>query len=404
LIDHQKELAKLFRDESILGIGGDSTTPESHFFDSRYSDPKDILNTLLDAMQRVSGPLIILDSWDSIATTMEKKERLKVEQGINFVAAGRGSKIVFISENPQMTTTDYLVDAVVTLKNEIRDGNRIRKIEWNKLRGSPVPLWSTLYTLDGGRFTPIISPNILPRTNQPSSPYRSSPHRESGYSSGSRDLDDFFGGGLPRRRHILFDLGRYVAPFESFNPIASMVRMNFIANGGGSIAIPSLGLGGAELQTLCRHLPTNKVEKRFRIGQLGNSVDPPCEFELDSSSWEKSCELISQQAQEIRTGSEPCLYTVSAEVIGHLFDHDDAVRFMQRLVQRVRASEDILLSEVTFGSSLTGELDSICDMCVRLEQIEGVLVMRSIKPRSQLYAVSQDFSNGRPETRLKPLV
>ena len=408
LIEHQKELSRLFEDGAIIEMGMQKASPknDSYFFDSRYSDPRDFLNSLLEVVLKIAKPLIILDSWDSIATITERTERLKVEQGISFIAGGHDAKVLFISEEPNMTTTDYLVDAVVTLKNEIRDGNRFRRIEWNKLRGSAIPLWSTLYTLDGGRFTPIITDALLTIPSPPFKLHRPIPHGETYYSSGSKDLDDFFGGGIPKKRHILFELGRYVSSFEAFNPLASMMRMNFIANGGSAILIPSSGSAGSQLQILYRHLDAKDVEARFRAGYFGNSVgSSTCHFELDSSSWEKSCEIIGRVAKEIK-GPEgrPCIYSISSEIIGHVFEHDHAVRFFQRVIQRVRASEDVLLSVAPFGSSLGNELSSMCDICVKIEQVEGATVMHSVKPRSQLYNVKSGYSGEYLTYRLKPLV
>lgn len=408
LIEHQKELSRLFEDGSIIDMGKQKPNArnDSYFYDSRYSDPKDFLNSLLEVVLKITKPLIILDSWDSIATITERTERLKVEQGINFIASGHDAKVLFISEEPSMTTTDYLVDAVVTLKNEIRDGNRFRRIEWNKLRGSAIPLWSTLYTLDGGRFTPVTTDALLTIPSPPFRPYKPIPHVANYYSSGSEDLDNFFGGGVPKRRHILFELGRYVSSFEAFNPLSSIIRLNFIANGGSAIFVPSSGSAGSQLQILYRHLDSKDVESRFRAGYFGNAVgSSTCHFELDSASWERSCEIIGRVAKEIKGPEEkPCFYSISSEIIGHVFEHDDAVRFFQRVVQRVRASEDVLLSVATYGSSLGNELGSMCDICVKIEQIDGATVMYSVKPRSQLYNVKSEYSDGCPSYELKPLV
>ena len=55
------------------------------------------------------------------------------------IAESNKAKLLFISEEPHLTTTDYLVDAVITLKDEGIEGRRIRRIEWNKLRGIAIP-------------------------------------------------------------------------------------------------------------------------------------------------------------------------------------------------------------------------------------------------------------------------
>ncbi len=409
LISHQKELSRLLKEGKIIDVSADKLHPKkdnSQFLDSRFADPKEFLKVLLDAILKVQEPLIVLDSWDSIANLTERVERLKIEQGINFIAAGHKAKVIFLSEDPNMTTTDYLVDAVVTMRNERFDGNRVRTIEWNKLRGSAISLSTNIYTLADGRFTAIPPSDILRLPPTAAKPYSPLPHQETQYSTGSADLDNFFEGGLPKSRHIMFELGRYSSSFECFTPITSTVSMNFIANGGSAILVPSSGSAGTQLKALNSHLPSKDVRERFRVGSFGKPVDSgSCQFEMDPCSWESSCDMILDISQSIRASSgNPCMYAISADVVNHVFDHSDAARFMQRIVHKIRHSEDVLLSVVTFGSSLTNELGGMADIYVRFEQVEGALVIHSVKPRSQLYSVSNDFSKGYLETRLTSLV
>lgn len=49
------------------------------------------------------------------------------------------SKIVFVSEGPELNPLDYLVDAIVELRDEEHEGRRIRTIEWRKLRNRNSP-------------------------------------------------------------------------------------------------------------------------------------------------------------------------------------------------------------------------------------------------------------------------
>ena len=76
-----------------------------------------------------------MDSWDSIAKEIDALERLKVEKTLVAVAESNDLKIGFISEEPGLTTTDYLVDAVAELTSSIKNGERTRAIEIKKLRG-----------------------------------------------------------------------------------------------------------------------------------------------------------------------------------------------------------------------------------------------------------------------------
>jgi hypothetical protein len=68
------------------------------------------------------GGLIVLDSWDSIAKELPSLERLQTEKTMVSAIQASDSKLVFVSEEPAMTTTDFLVDAIIELSLEFKNG------------------------------------------------------------------------------------------------------------------------------------------------------------------------------------------------------------------------------------------------------------------------------------------
>ena len=87
-----------------------------------------------------------------MAKELDLRERLRAEKTLVAIAESSKSKL-FISEEPHLTTTDYLADAVITLKDEEIEGRRIRRIEWNKLRGIAIlQKISLLFMKEGSPF------------------------------------------------------------------------------------------------------------------------------------------------------------------------------------------------------------------------------------------------------------
>src|SRR5207247_4696079 len=96
---------------------------------------KTIFERIKNQIMNVKAPIIIIDSWDAIASFMDKEARLNNERVLQTWRERAGAKLIFISENPSDTTLDFLVDGIVELNQKLHDGVRIREVSLTKLRG-----------------------------------------------------------------------------------------------------------------------------------------------------------------------------------------------------------------------------------------------------------------------------
>jgi len=106
-----------------------------------------------------------------------------------------------------MGKEDYLVDGVIELRREIIDEAVLRKMILHKLRGCSIEQPEYLFTLKDGRFRVFESFSYEP----PEKPRLFEPLEdpdENHFSSGSRSLDEIFGGGFPKGSTVLLDFQR----------------------------------------------------------------------------------------------------------------------------------------------------------------------------------------------------
>ena len=124
----------------------------SSFEDARLDEPESLFERITNQLMDVKAPIIIIDSWDAIASFMDKEARLNNERVLQTWRERAGAKLIFISENPTDTTLDFLVDGIVELNQKLHDGMRIREIALTKLRGIQIRKPSYIYTLNNGIF------------------------------------------------------------------------------------------------------------------------------------------------------------------------------------------------------------------------------------------------------------
>ncbi|HEX7033786.1 MAG TPA: gas vesicle protein GvpD P-loop domain-containing protein, partial [Nitrososphaera sp.] len=105
------------------------------FEDARLDEPESLFERITNQLMDIASPIIIIDSWDAIASFMDKEARLNNERVLQTWRERAGAKLIFISEHPDDTTLDFLVDGIVELKQSYMESMRVREILLLKLRG-----------------------------------------------------------------------------------------------------------------------------------------------------------------------------------------------------------------------------------------------------------------------------
>src|SRR5438067_9396114 len=124
----------------------------SSFEDARLDEPESLFERITNQLMDVKAPIIIIDSWDAIASFMDKEARLNNERVLQTWRERAGAKLIFISEDPKDTTLDFLVDGIVELGQTFYSNTRIREIFLSKLRGVMINKPSYIYSLNDGIF------------------------------------------------------------------------------------------------------------------------------------------------------------------------------------------------------------------------------------------------------------
>ena len=106
-------------------------------------------------------PLIIVDSWDGVASFMDSESRLNNERVLQTWLERAGGRLILVNEGNELTTLDYLVDGIVTLKFNQFSHIPFREMNLTKLGGIDIRKNNFLYTLNNGIF----------KTYEPSSHY-----------------------------------------------------------------------------------------------------------------------------------------------------------------------------------------------------------------------------------------
>src|SRR5215204_520062 len=159
-----------------------------NFEDARLDEPESLFERITNELMDVKAPLIIIDSWDAVASFMDREARLNNERVLQTWRERAGAKLIFVNEDPADTSLDFVVDGIVELKQSYYNNVKMRQIFLQKLRGTRIKRPSYLYTLENSIF----------HSFAPYQPIKLEPRRRGDAAEVSElSTDDNIGSGYP---------------------------------------------------------------------------------------------------------------------------------------------------------------------------------------------------------------
>src|ERR1051326_918712 len=254
----------------------------SSFEDARLDEPESLFERITNQLMDVKAPIIIIDSWDAIASFMDKEARLNNERVLQTWRERAGAKLIFISEHPHDTTLDFLVDGIVELKQIPYDGASLREITFHKMRGVRINRGSYLYTLEGTMFRSI--PPFLPiafadrgkeipeinKINKSIAGDLLKEERAPQIATGYSALDNSIGGGLVSPCIVLLELSDHVTNTVAIDFLIQPI-FSFLREGHSVLFEPFGSIDAAVIeQTLAPAIP-EKFKTAFKVGYATSS-------------------------------------------------------------------------------------------------------------------------------------
>lgn len=407
------------------------------FEDARLDEPESLFERITNQLMDIKSPIIIIDSWDAIASFMDKEARLNNERVLQTWRERAGAKLIFISEHPEDTTLDFLVDGVVELKQRYFESIRLREIFLLKLRGVRIDKASYFFTLNDGSFKSFVpyGPWNVASSVEP----KGKPATKSDMEISSPDLvrtgypalDDALGGGYPARGNVLIELDPHADSRVVIAFLGRIVR-NFVSSGNGVFIRPSDLVDPQQLiRFLMPHIPSGPKKDLFRIimplEMLHNleKAKPP-----RPSGATKAKGVIDYLIMPKRGITPEQLFAESIDkwkqhhpnrlVLGIVApstfrsennpvkgkqgsDHESYDQVYGKKNNGFRG--DLSLTITRHSNPLLQYLIECNDVHLKLTIISGTLFLQPIKPSSSLFAIEFAKSpEGQDEVRLEPMV
>ena len=397
----------------------------SSFEDARLDEPESLFERITNQLMDVKAPIIIIDSWDAIASFMDKEARLNNERVLQTWCERAGAKLILISEYPTNKTLDFLVDGIVELQYKFHDDLKIRQILLSKLRGIEIKKPSYIYSLNDGMFRSyssyslsdfVISSNFACVNKEATQALEPLLSKDSYITSGYEVLDTDLGGGFPSKGIVLIDadpsinlkittafLAGIISKFgKSCNPVIIQPSTIFDANLV-ECYMNTLVRIEAMKQGLVQILyPVKEMEEQGEKGETSLDVKDYGYLNNFLQQFELFRNVIAKTRQEHPDKLLLNVLGIETPTTGKISKTNEFK--ILDIISFIKSNSDLCLLLTTNSQNMDDHLTRISDIYLKLKTINGTLCLHSVRPPMRLYALTTITSIEYPKITLEPLV
>lgn len=361
----------------------------SSFEDARLDEPESLFERITNQLMDIKSPIIIIDSWDAIASFMDREARLNNERVLQTWRERAGAKLIFISEQPADTTLDFLVDGIVELKQSYYNSVKMRQIFLQKLRGTRIKRPSYLYTLENSifhSFAPYRPIKFEPRRR--STAHVSKLSTGDNIGSGYPMLDASLGSGFPKKGVVLLELDSHVNMTIAMIFLQRIVS-NFVSSGSPVLLHP---INWMEPSSILRFFETSIPAGKKSLFKI-----------LSPGKNQSSNQLFATLAKMKQMHRDKLVLNIMwADAMQSIYGARRVGDGMKNILSRILAPADLSIAVLTHSHEDILELVSeISNIHLRFMMIDDTLFLQSLVPSSNLYSLIFDRQS---QMTLKPVV
>ncbi len=357
--------------------------------------------------------LLVIDSIEGLAEKYKLSPHKLITTLQKDLVEHSGTSLVVVVERIGDTPLDYLVDGVLTFDDEFRDGRRVRRMTFKKMRGVELKRPIYPFTLLGGRFRHFepFEPRmyLFKEFHEPVNDTKDTElHTQGIFSSGSENLDSLLMGGYPHGSFVLVELGQHV-PAMGVSYILGPTIENFLSQDRGVISVIADGqtpdMAKDIYEKLVGEERIRNYVRLFKVRGIEKEEEKPWLVIVDIERYEDYIQSWKKLYRSMRKQTEKAiLVTCNWDSIEAGFRPEEVEKVATSQISLSKSSGDLNIGIVKPGLGITQKLRNMADVHLRIENIMGALMLYGERPRTEIYNIGLDVGYKHPHLKLTPVV
>ncbi len=366
----------------------------------------DILYTRLGKIEKPAT--VVIDSWEAITSQMDKEKTEALEAAITELARHVEMKLILVSESLGISSLDYMVDGIVTLRRLTMEYRRARELEIEKLRGVRIDQPKYAFSLDGGRFT-YLKPYQRRRIEKPRR-VAVVPNTRTYLSTGIIELDKILGGGFRKGSFNIIEAGNDMSILGYQSIIAHMI-INSIQQENHCVCIPCCGWDERRLRRgILPFVSEEDYTKFFTVFEIGPEKE---EGERDNVKILKG-DLMNEDIFKFRDFisdlEPPVMVIIGADTLVYPYQLKERgkvgemVGMLSQLMVDTREVDNVGVFGVTPELVLSSELIHLSSVHLKLTVLDRSVILYCNRPDTKLHCLENFVSNDSLKIKLTAIV
>jgi KaiC/GvpD/RAD55 family RecA-like ATPase len=383
---------------------------KAHFwrkFESDLAEDKTIMGLLnyLSAQENdgYNSEMIIIDSWTEFIKPLSKMAQYSIQQSLVSAARDEKKKLILVTEIDSDITQGlfHSCDAIINLLKKRKENRLFRELSIEKLRSLPLAQDTYLFTLFQGRFTyipwyvhqyPAITIEREPIVD---------PSRKR-ISTGNRSLDELTGGGFNKASLNLIEVENLAAPY--LETIYIPFLSNHLLLGRPAIIVLPEGWSPARFVDGLSHFVEEDIVSnqvvffgRHALGKDENVKD------IDDDPWKTLQEIRYESDKMERDFNLEVTQLFSLDTLENKYGGTVVKGMLAELSASLPVSTRAIIAILSRQQSIRSD-ELSPNQHLRVEEINGVLSIYGVNPRTNFLAVKPILSKGYLDYELVPIV
>ncbi len=390
--DKRHALALYWREVS------DANNPE-------FTLKKQISLLLGSESDRLESDIIIIDSWSDFIQPIPLEKRYQIQQSLMYAARNENKKLILVTEIDSEVISSHQLshsaDAIIYLQKLRTDQRMYRQLVIEKMRSRPLAQDTYLFTLAKGRFTyipwyihqyPAITVEREPLTD-PS---------ESMISTGNKSLDGLLHGGFVKGSMSLIEVENLAAPY--LETIYIPFLSNHLQLGRPAIIILPEGWSPERFTDGLSHFVDREVVNKqvvfFGRQALGKDINVRS---IDNDPWKTLQEIRYESSQLERKFQREVTELFALDTLENRYGPATVKGMIAEVSAALPGTERAAITILSRQQAITSGSVSP-SMHLRVQEINGVLSVCGVNPRTSFLAVRPILSAGFLDYELLPIV
>lgn len=370
---------------------------------------------VLEIVKKLKARRLVIDSYSVLAQALDNRyeARQVLHTVLSKVVRQMDCTTLVIGEQPSGETklgdgeAEFVADGVLTLKL-----TRPRELEIRKMRGTKLVTRDMIYTIDNG-FDIMTTKMKLPSRPKP---WRPIPDSGRFLSTGSPDFDKVLGGGFPRGSYVLLETDTDVE-VDDARLLARAISLNFVSQRRGVQVIPVTGLEAREIKASYEQYVSPALFNRYvriteetKSRELRGDKGPPPRYVVPlagRADIDATVQTILSSLDKIKkeTGGKPVFRSIGYNTLeSHYPDQPDKLfAAVGVAMTRTKSGGDLTLAIARPSLNILDKIKDLVDWHFKMTRKHNLLMLQGMKPRTALYAVECDVSQGYPYMKLRIL-